>query len=278
MINQKVELLAPAGNFTTALYAFKAGADAVYLGLKNFSARQSAQNFSYEELSKLKKISISEKKKIYVAINTVIENSDMKELVSGLQFLQKLKVDALIVQDTGVIELVNKFFPTLTLHASTQMALHNSLGVLKAKEMGIKRIVLPREMTLKQIRELADSHKDMEFEVFIHGALCYSYSGLCLASGLRLERSGNKGQCAQLCRNDYVLNTEKRYFLSCKDLAVDKRVLDLVSTGITSLKIEGRLKTPEYVYNITKLYRSIIDERSIKKSGAKSFFGIGKQS
>jgi U32 family peptidase len=261
MRKKLVELLAPAGNFTTAVYAFKAGADAVYLGLKNFSARNSAQNFSHEELSKLKNISIINKKRIFVTINTIINESEIEELISELQFLEELEIDALIVQDFGTINIVKKYFPSLTLHASTQMAIHNSPGIMKAQDLDIKRIVLPRELSINEIKNLIDKHNNIEFEVFIHGALCYSYSGLCLASGLKLNRSGNRGKCAQLCRNDYTFNNENSYFLSCKDLFTDKKVLDLIEAGVSSIKIEGRLKTPEYVFNIVKFYREIIDNR-----------------
>ncbi len=260
MTNKKPELLAPAGSFMCAYYAFKAGADAVYLGLPRYSARMTAQNFNNNELLKLKKIACDEAKKIYVAVNTVICENELDDLIRNLRFMAKLEVDGIIVQDFGIIELIRNYFPAIPIHASTQTAIHNEQGIEKGIELGIKRIILPRELQFKKIKEFRKKYKEMEFEVFIHGSLCYSYSGLCLSSGLLAGRSGNRGECTQLCRNLYSFENESGNYLSCRDLFLGDLVRKLADIKVDSFKIEGRQKSPEYIYNVVKLYRYIIDE------------------
>ncbi|MBP7552278.1 MAG: U32 family peptidase [Spirochaetes bacterium] len=259
MINKKPELLAPAGSFMSAYYAYQAGADAVYLGLADFSARKSAQNFNNNELLKLKKIALDLNRKIYVAINTVVKEEELVSLIKNLQFINRLKVDAVIVQDFGVLELLRRFYPDIIVHASTQMAIHNEYGIEKAIELGVKRIVLPREMSVKTVKMFIKKYKEMEFEVFIHGSLCYSYSGLCLSSGLLRGKSGNRGECTQPCREKYSYNGESGAFFSCRDLSTGRLVEKLIDIGVDSFKIEGRQKNPEYIYNTVKLYRYLID-------------------
>ena len=198
-----VEILAPAGSFEAAVAAFEGGADAVYLGLSDFSARKAAKNFSKEELRSLKTLAESKGKKIFAALNTVIKEDETGSALDAARFLSDISADAVILQDIGFATLLKKLFPTLTLHASTQMAVHTVEGVKFLKSQGFSRVVLSREVPLDLITKIKKEVPDMELEVFVHGALCYSFSGLCLASGMVLGRSGNRGMCAQLCRRYY---------------------------------------------------------------------------
>jgi len=253
------EILAPAGDFSTAIRAFEAGADAVYLGLKDFSARKGATNFDYTELRRLKNYVKNNNKAFYVTLNTIIEESEFEAMHSCLSELELIGPNALIIQDFGLLYFIKNFFPKLVIHASTQMAIHNSGGLKMAKALGIERVVLSRELSFEQIKALRLANPDIELEVFIHGALCYSFSGLCLASGLLLERSGNRGSCAQLCRNFYKDGAHESYPFSCNDLALQEEILKLKEIGIHSFKIEGRLKSKEYVQSTVRLYRSILN-------------------
>lgn len=263
------ELLAPAGDFQTALAAFNAGADAVYLGLKHFSARKGATNFSELELRRLKGFAKKNNKKIFVAMNTVVKESELSLCLETLEFLQFLKVDAVIVQDIGLARLIRDYFKDLPLHASTQMAIHNQSGVNEAKKLGISRTVLSRELSLKDITKLVKDNPDMEFEVFVHGALCYSFSGACLASGLMLDRSANRGSCAQICRNFFSGEGDEFYPFSMNDLQLKENTKALIDAGVHSFKIEGRMKGPSYVKNSVALYRKIIDGESVTASEKK---------
>ena len=270
------ELLAPAGSFSAAYHAFEAGADAVYFGLKNFSARKGARNFTMEEVARLKTLAEGRGKRIYAALNTVIREHELHDVASCLYDLQALQVDGVIIQDLGVLYLLRRWFPGLPIHASTQMAVHNPEGVEVLKTLGVRRIILSRELTKEELRKIRQAHPDVELEVFIHGALCYSVSGLCLASGMLLGRSGNRGECAQICRSWFTaepssaggeksartLDTLEGYFFSCKDLALCEEVLELRSMGIDAFKIEGRLKSPEWVAAVTSYYRSMLDADS----------------
>lgn len=261
-----MEILAPAGSFQVAIAAFNSGADAVYLGLKSFSARKGAQNFTFEELRRLRVFASD--KKIYITINTIIENNEIPQLLSTLKEISLIKIDAVIIQDIGLLHIIKKHFPDIVVHASTQMAVHNDHGVLFLKKQGVKRVVLSREVTSSKISELVDNHPDMEFEVFIHGALCFSFSGLCLASGLLLDRSGNKGACAQICRTYFEKGNKPSYLFSCNDLALEKEVLLLKKANVHSLKIEGRMKSADYVESVVELYKEVLKEGD--KIGEKS--------
>ena len=312
-VPNRPELLAPAGSLSAAYHAFQAGADAVYFGLKEFSARKGAQNFTMEEVARLKGFAESQAKRIYAALNTVIREEELQAVAAVLYDLQSLGVDGVIIQDLGVLYLLHRWFPRLPIHASTQMAVHNAEGVEILKALGVKRIILARELRREEINMIRTAHPDVELEVFIHGALCYSVSGLCLASGLLLGRSGNRGECAQICRSWFTVEipsshiskelslaatapiysvesplTPSRtpshrppinapsttptasslakggkplegHFFSCKDLALREEVLELRSMGIDALKIEGRLKSPEWVAAVTAYYRGILD-------------------
>jgi putative protease len=257
--SKRPEILAPAGDISCALAAFAAGADGVYLGLKDFSARKSASNFSLETLRRLKGVAGVQGRKIYVAINTVVLETEMEALFDLLVRLEWLGVDGIIIQDLGVLKILKEYFPGLAIHASTQMAAgsHGALSLLERE--GVRRVILPRETPLEMIREFKKAHSGLELEVFIHGALCYSWSGLCLASGLLLNRSGNRGECAQLCRNYYSVDGENRYPFSCNDLFLGEDILKLADAGVSSLKIEGRMKGAAYVSRVVALYRAILE-------------------
>lgn len=254
-----IELLAPAGSFETALAAFEYGADAVYLGLDAFSARASAVNFSPAELADILSVSRARGRKVYVTFNTLLADDELPEAVEKLAILEELAPDALIVQDLGVTRLIRKNFPALTLHASTQLVAHNLEGVLALKELGFKRVVLARELPIADIRSIAQ-RCGCEIEVFVHGALCYSLSGLCLFSAMEKHRSGNRGRCAYCCRLAYTDGGGRRALpFSMKDLRLDDRLDALREAGVSSLKIEGRMKSPLYVASVVQRYRDLLD-------------------
>ncbi|MDY6408167.1 MAG: U32 family peptidase [Pseudomonadota bacterium] len=250
----KTELLAPAGDIESAYSAFYFGADAVYLGLRRFSARADATNFSAEELDEITAYAHENGKKVYVTVNTLVQEKELPALMDMLTVCDTCHADAVIVQDLGVARLVSKCFPKLALHASTQMAIHNLAGAMAMKKMGFSRVVLARELTLPEIIEIRDK-SGLEVEVFIHGALCYSYSGLCLFSSLNTGRSANRGKCVYSCRSNFKINGQQKHLFSMKDLALETAVLKL--SGM-SLKIEGRKKTPLYVGAVTDYYRRIL--------------------
>ncbi len=256
---QNFELLSPAGSFETALSAFDAGADAVYVGLNSFSARAEAVNFSCDELAILVSFAHSKGKKVYVTFNTVIDDADLNAAVDLLAKVEPLNIDGLIVQDLGIAHLVRQYFPSIPLHASTQLVAHNLESVLQLKELGFVRVVLSRELSIEEIRSIT-KRCGVEIEVFIHGALCYSLSGLCLFSAMEKNRSGNRGKCAYCCRLSYTDSTGKRSLpFSMRDLRLDEALDALREAGVVSLKIEGRMKSPLYVASVTQYYRNLID-------------------
>jgi putative protease len=247
------------------LAAVENGADAVYLGARAFSARGYASNFSEEELEKAIDYTHLRGVKIYVTVNTLLKEGEMESALMLLSRLREMGVDAIIIQDLGLISLSRKYLPDLPLHASTQMTLHNSEGVGFVKELGIERVVLSREVSLGDIKEIKERNT-VEIEVFIHGALCISYSGQCLLSSLIGGRSGNRGYCAQPCRKKYRLycdgkqiKTSGSYLLSPKDLNTTSDLGAIIEAGIESFKIEGRMKRPEYVAGVVRIYRRLID-------------------
>lgn len=253
----KHELLAPAGNIEAGYAALYYGADAVYLGLTKFSARAGAENFTAEELDEFTAYAHSLKKKVCVALNTILTEAETKELPETFATLKKAKVDALIIQDLGVYYLAKKFTPEIELHASTQMAVHNAEGAKFLYSLGFKRVVLARELTLAEIKAIAKAVPEVELEVFIHGALCYSFSGQCLFSALEYGKSANRGRCVYPCRAEYGKQDRlKAHYFSMKDLALEEQVLDIPAY---SLKIEGRKKSPLYVAAVTNYYRHILD-------------------
>ena len=263
-----IELLAPAGSFEALEAAVRAGADAVYLGGKAFGARQYADNFDEQNLAQAVKFAHLYRVKIYVTVNTLVDDGEFEALSEYLLFLNNVKVDGIIVQDLGVVRLAQKLVPELPLHASTQMTITNSLGVEFAKAHGMDRAVLARELNLEQISAAVET--GTEIETFIHGALCVCYSGQCLMSSLIGGRSGNRGRCAQPCRLPYNLVDKNgkdmlegrdagQYLLSPRDLNTLEILPQLLETGVVSYKIEGRMKRPEYVAVVVDCYRRAID-------------------
>ncbi len=249
------ELLAPAGSFECLLAAVEAGADAVYVGGKRFGARAYAKNFDTGELSRALSYCHLHGVKLYVTVNTLVEDKEMNELVAYARELYEIGVDALIIADLGAVREIRRVLPELELHASTQMSVHNTLGADEACRLGCVRVVPARELSLKDIKEITEA-SPAEVEVFLHGALCVSYSGQCLFSSLVGGRSGNRGECAQPCRLPY----NGKYPLSLKDLSLSNHIPELIESGVASLKIEGRMKSPDYVYTVTKIYRRLLDE------------------
>ncbi|PKM76067.1 MAG: peptidase U32 [Firmicutes bacterium HGW-Firmicutes-15] len=265
-----MELLAPAGNWDSFIAAMKNGADAVYLGGQQYSARQSAQNFEDKQVREAVTYSHLRDKKVYVTVNTLIDNGEFAEALDYLYKLQQIGVDAIIIQDMGLLDAARNVLPDLRLHASTQMTVHNQDGVSLLRDLGIKRIVLARELSMAEITAIARETSGVELEVFVHGALCYSYSGQCLFSSMIGGRSGNRGRCAQPCRLAYDLYTRNdknkvklpeqgRYLLSPSDLCLIDYLPELKAAGVSSLKIEGRMKRAEYVAVVTRAYRQALD-------------------
>ena len=260
----------------TAIAAFDAGADAVYCGLDNHSARAFAANFSVRELRELIRVAHSRGKKVYVAFNTVIDECDMENAIDELASLADARPDALIVQDLGVARICRNHFPELELHASTQLVAHNLEGVMALGRLGFSRVVLSRELSLEEIAAIAKRCGNIELECFIHGALCYSISGLCLFSAIEKGRSGNRGRCAYCCRQQYANEKgEKTLPFSMRDLRLGAEAAKLVECGVSSLKIEGRMKNELYVASVTKYYRDILDrapKRSVSESDLETVF------
>ncbi len=259
------ELLAPAGDRESLVAAVENGCDAVYFGAQILSARASAANFTPDELAGAIDYAHLRGVKAYVTVNTLVKDNETKDAADLLYHLDKSGVDSVIVQDMGLLSLARSIVPGLPVHASTQMTVHNSEGARFLQAMGVKRVVLAREMTLDEIRQVRQN-TGIEIETFVHGALCISYSGQCLTSSMIGGRSGNRGVCAQPCRKRYELRTAGRrvetdgeYLLSPKDLNASRILPELIDTGVDSLKIEGRLKRPEYVACAVRIYRHLID-------------------
>ena len=253
----KAEILAPAGNAEAFSRAWAAGADAVYLGYAAFSARAGAGNFSLEELKETIRFAHLQHMRVYVTVNTLLKDAELAEALKLLEQLSLLRADGVLIQDLGLLKLARERFPALTLHASTQMAIHNATGVRWCARMGMKRVVLARECSLEEISRCAQ--EGPEIEVFCHGAQCVAVSGLCLFSSMVGGRSGNRGRCAQPCRMTYTFRGRKGAFLSPRDVCTRDDLPALAEAGVASLKIEGRLKRPEYVAAVTRSYRGAMD-------------------
>ena len=266
------ELLAPAGNTEALDAAIGEGADAVYLGLKSFNARLRSSNFAWNQFESAVQAVHKLGKKIYVTVNTVVEESETERLYRFLSYLDKIGPDALIVQDFGVVRMVQEFFPRLVLHASTQMNASSAAAVNLLSKEGIKRVVLARELHGEEIRSIRQNTAS-ELEVFVHGALCVSESGLCLFSSYLGGKSANRGMCTQACRRYYEAESgagakEKGYYFSPNDLQLIDRIPFLAETGVDSFKIEGRMKSAEYVGSVTAAYRYVLDHWREDKEGA----------
>jgi putative protease len=253
-----MELLAPAGSPEALDAAAGEGADAVYLGLKNFNARMRSANFAYSQFEGALRALHRRGKKLYVTVNTVFEQREADRMYQLLKYLAGLGPDGLIVQDFGTAALVRECFPSLKLHASTQMNIASVRGVNALSKNGISRVVLARELTLEEIQEIR-ANTNMELEVFVHGALCVSASGLCLFSSYLGGKSANRGMCTQACRRRYRTEDEGGYYFSPADLQLLEKVPALAAAGVNSLKIEGRMKSAEYVGTVVSAYRRVID-------------------
>lgn len=270
-----LELLSPAGNMEKLKVAFKFGADACYLAGKKFGLRAFSGNFDEKELTEAVEYAHSLNKKIYVTINIVAHNVDFDGLKEYLEFLESIKIDGIIVSDIGIMELAKQVAPKLELHVSTQANVTNKYTAKFYCDLGAKRLVLARELSIQEIKEIRDFiPKDVEIETFVHGAMCISYSGRCLLSNYLSGRDSNRGACIQACRFEYSICEKTRkgehydiqedergtYILNSKDLCMIEYIKDLVEAGVTSFKIEGRMKSPYYVATITNAYRRAIDD------------------
>ena len=259
---KKTELLAPAGNMETLIKAIDAGADAIYVGGSNFSARAYAENFDKTQLKKAVEYCHIYDVKLYVTVNTVIFENEIEDCLNYLKYLYEINVDAVIMQDIGMISLSKKYLPNLEIHASTQINCHSDECLKFLKDLKVKRVVLARELDINTIKKFKTK---IDLEIFIHGALCVSYSGRCLLSSLNGGRSGNRGKCTGPCRLPYTLNKNGKkldidYPLSTKDLCTVNNIKEILDLNISSLKIEGRMKSKEYVSYVTKVYRRLIDQ------------------
>lgn len=268
IIMKKIELLSPVGDFECLKSAIQNGADSVYLGASSFSARAKATNFDFEELAEAIKYAKLRNVSVHLALNTLIKNDEFEDAINLAITAYNLGVDAIIVQDLGLSSYLLKNYPEIPIHASTQMTVHNLEGVIQLEKLGFSRVVLSRELSINEI-EYIRKNTNIELEVFIHGALCISYSGQCLLSSMIGGRSGNRGFCAQPCRlpyelfeeteNGHINSLDKGYLLSPRDILGIEFLPEIIKCGINSLKIEGRMKTPTYVGVVTRIYRKYID-------------------
>ncbi len=269
-----LELLMPAGNLKKLKTAFHFGADAVYLGGKSFSLRAFADNFSDEEIEEGIAYAHSLGKKAYVTVNIFAKNSDLDKAKDFFIFLEKAGADAVLISDVGLVALCRQVAPSLVIHLSTQANTQNLLAVKFWQGLGVKRVVLARELTISEIREIHEAVPDMELEAFVHGAMCMSFSGRCLLSTYLTGRSANRGACVQPCRWGYRLTEEGHpqkpidveqdergtYFMNSRDLRLLPHISELATAGVVSLKVEGRMKSEFYVATVANAYRHAIDE------------------
>lgn len=266
----KPELLAPAGSFEAAKAAIKAGADAIYVGGRMLNARMNARNFTDSELEECVRLCHGRGIKLYVTVNTAVYDKELKEAVAYLDTLYKLGVDALIVSDIGLVSLIKDRYPDMELHASTQASGHSLRCAQAFAKMGFSRMVCARELSKSEIKELCEK-SPIEIEQFVHGAMCVSQSGQCLASAVMGGRSGNRGVCAQPCRMKY----NGSYPLSLKDMCLAEHMTELMESGVASLKLEGRMKSPAYVYEVVSIYHRLLDEaRNASKEEMRTLAGI----
>lgn len=263
---KKVELLAPAGDIERLKFAYLYGADACYIGGRDFSLRANATNFSIEQIKEASLIAHKMNKKLYVTVNIVFQNEDFDGLVEYLKELENAKVDAIIVSDPSVIEIVKNNNINLNIHISTQYSSSNTEVVNFFKSLGCERVVLSRELSKNEIKEIIDK-RNIDIEVFLHGAMCSSYSGRCILSNYFTNRDANRGGCAQICRwdfdlydNDKLIESDTKFTMSCKDLSMIEYLPDMIDIGIASLKVEGRMRSNYYIATVINTYRSAIDD------------------
>ncbi len=263
----KPELLAPAGSLESFFAAMEKGADAVYAGLQDFSARARAKNFTLTQMERMLAYAHGMNRRIYITLNTLVKEKELPQLVDTLTALAGMRADGIIVQDLAVARLVHNHFPSIPLHASTQMTIHNTPGVKMLQELGFQRAVLARELAIDEIAAITAA-TSVEIECFVHGALCFSVSGQCFFSSLLGGHSGNRGRCAQPCRRLYNHRGKEGHYFSTSDLSAIDLIPDLIKAGVTSLKIEGRMKSAEYVASVVEAYRTVLDapEKSRKEA------------
>lgn len=248
------ELLAPAGSFEALLGAVEGGADAVYIGGKSYGARAYAKNFDLEEIERAVRYAHLHGVRVYVTVNVLLFDRELDDCMAYVRSLYEIGVDAVIVADLGLVRRIRRELPDMEIHGSTQMSVHNSAGAEEIYRMGVSRVVVARELSLENITSVTENTSP-EIEIFVHGALCVCHSGQCLFSSLVGGRSGNRGECAQPCRLVY----NGKPLLSLSDLSLAEHIREVVASGVSSLKIEGRMKAPAYVYGVTKVYRALLD-------------------
>src|SRR5262249_39773677 len=260
------ELLSPAGSLDAVRAAVANGADAVYMGASGFNARDEGAQLTMAELGEACRLAHERGKRIYLTLNILTKPAELVDALLLLGEAVDLGIDAVIVQDLGLVRLIQRLFPSLEIHGSTQMTVHDESGAAVMEELGVERVVLARENTLDDIRAIRAAVPKLGLETFIHGALCISYSGQCFMSGMISERSANRGSCAQSCRKDYVLTNietheelDRGYLISTKDLGAYDHLAAIAEAGVGCLKVEGRKKKPEYVATVTKSYRDFLD-------------------
>ncbi len=251
-----LEILSPAGSFESLKAAVSAGADAVYFGGSKFNARESADNFNDSQMKEAAEYCKLRGVKTYLTLNTVVSDYEIKEIVPYIDTINKAGIDAVIIQSPGLAKVIKEISPETEIHASTQMTIHNLEGIENAQKLGFSRVVLSRELDEKNLDFICEN-SPLEIEIFIHGALCMCYSGQCYMSSVIGQRSGNRGKCAQPCRQKY----QNGYELSLKDLSMAENFSKILKKNVHSLKIEGRLKSPDYVYGVTKIFRTLVDEK-----------------
>ncbi|MEJ2197694.1 MAG: U32 family peptidase [Desulfuromonadales bacterium] len=254
----KPELLAPAGSLEAFFAAMEFGADAVYVGLKEFSARAKAKNVNRDELERMVGYAHARRKKVFLTLNTLVKEKELSHLIDVMAAVEAIGIDAIILQDLGVWRLARRHFPSLELHSSTQLTIHNTAGVQMAERLGFSRAVLARELSLDEITAIR-SETTLDLEHFIHGAHCFSLSGQCSFSSWLGGMSGNRGRCAQPCRRRYHHKGKDGYYFSPNDLSAIDLLPELAEAGIMSFKIEGRMKSAEYVANVVQAYRMVLD-------------------
>ena len=264
---KKIELLAPAGNLEKLKFAYMYGADACYIGGRDFSLRANAKNFSIEEMEEAVNFAHNLDKKVYVTVNIAFHNKNEDKLLDYLKELERIKVDALIISDVLVIDLINKHKLNLKIHISTQSSTLNIETVKFWKSLGVERVVLARELSREEIKEIIDK-TGMEVECFIHGAMCSSYSGRCVLSNYLTNRDANRGGCAQICRWEFplydsnlkIIESDTKFTASSKDLMMIDYIKDMIEIGVSSLKVEGRMRSNYYVATVINTYRNMIDD------------------
>ena len=274
---QKPELLLPAGNPESFYAAAEGGADAVYFGLKEFNARKKADNFTSPQLMSLIQEAGRYKMKTYLTLNTVIKNTELSSVLDTLDLLSQTGISGIIIQDWGLYYLAKTYFPGLALHASTQMSNHNSAGAKFSEQCGFERVIFARELTKNELSAII-AKSNIEAEMFVHGALCYSLSGMCSFSSYLGGNSANRGLCTQPCRRVYQDGEEKRYIFSLKDNQLIDYIPQIMDMGVSSLKIEGRIKPAEYIYTVAKAYRKALDNPdNIAEAKSLLYYDFGRE-